>query len=49
MGKLIQSILDSLKLTDEDDFEDDFDEDEDDFFEDEDCDCEECDCETVEE
>ncbi len=28
MGKFIQSILDSLKLTDEDDFDDDFDDDE---------------------
>ena len=28
MGKIIQSILDSLKLTDEDDFDDDFDDDE---------------------
>jgi len=28
MGKLIQGILDSLKLTDEDDFDDDFDDDE---------------------
>ena len=28
MGKFIQSILDSLKLTDEDDFEDDFEDDE---------------------
>ena len=28
MGKFIQSILDSLKLTDDDDFEDDFEEDE---------------------
>ena len=28
MGKLIQGILDSLKLTDEDDFDDDFEDDE---------------------
>ena len=33
MSKFIQSILDSLKLTDEDDFDDEFDESEVDFDE----------------